>query len=166
MNVQDARAFCNEFCDLAGGRSQLSHKFSDPWQPKDRMVRRIPQEDSGGIYLFTEPVAPADDGRGEVWYIGTSNASLGGRIWSHLGRVYDPATGKVFDPPFKEHGFFLPKGISENVPTAIETGEVVVYTVSIKPTGAVPGWPAVLEKYLLVRSYLLDRRIPILNQSM
>ncbi len=169
MTVQDVVEFCRHFC-VRAGLPERSITFSPPWRPKDRNKERIPQEDRGGIYLFSEPVTPepssAPENRGEVWYVGTSSRP-GGRIWQHLGPVYDPA-GQLLDPPFKGHHWALLQSqrITENVKSVIATGDVVVYVVSIDPPGQDPGWPAVLEKWLLVESYFREGQIPCLNLSM
>ncbi len=172
MKVKDAETACNEFCRLAGGRAP-SIQFSNPWRPMDRMTERVPLENCGGIYLFSEPVAgasevstAAQDCEGEVWYVGTSRDSIGSRVWNHLGRIYDPATGRVFDTPFKDHGWASHPRLPDEVQRSIATGHVVVYTASVNPSGDEPGWAAVLEKFLLVKSYLINGRIPILNKDM
>jgi hypothetical protein len=170
MKVKDAVAACTEFCNLAGA-SAPSIQFSKPWQPKDRTTERVPHENTGGIYLFSEPVASeptaaAEDSEGEVWYVGTSRANMGSRIWAHLGPVYDPATGAVFDPPFKAHAWVSRPNKPANMLSTIATGHVVVYAASVEPNGNQPGWAVVLEKFLLVKSYLLYRRIPTLNADM
>jgi len=170
MQVKDVVALCDDF-RLKAEDSAPSIRFSKPWQPKNRQNEPIPQEASKGIYLFAahapnEPNVDACDSRCEVLYIGMSSDSVGTRIWRHLGRVYDPMTGKVFDPPFKDHNWTTRPNIPANILSMIATGHAVVFTVSVEPLGGSPGWAFVLEKFLLVHCYLQDQRIPILNASM
>ena len=170
MKVSDAVTASHEFVRIAGAFS-LSIHFSEAWRPKDRISARVPQENSVGIYLFSDPAGlegnfSAESNAGEVWYIGASNENLGSRVWSHLGRVYDPSTGIQFDPPFKGHRWRSVTGAAEHVLHTVATGNVIIYTASIEPKGSSPGWCHVLEKHLLIQSYLMDQRLPALNLSM
>ena len=172
MKVCEVKKFCcDEFQRFVGADGpQLTLSFSEAWHPAQRFEVRIPQENDAGIYIFSECPKPdwklaADENASEVWYVGTSGSGMGGRVWTHLGPIIDPATGKQQDPPFRRNRWVNVPGVPIRVGEALAAGDFVIYTVKVETSEASPWWPAAVEKYLLLRHFLADRRLPILNLS-
>lgn len=172
MKVCDVHKLCcEEFQRFVGADvPQFTFSFSDAWHPSQRFDIRIPQENAAGIYIFSKCAQPdwklaAHENASEVWYVGTSSSDMGGRVFAHLGPIIDQSTGEQQEPPYLRHRFIDVPGLPADVGEALAAGNFVVYTVKVEASEPSPWWPTAVEKYLLLRHLLMDRRLPVLNLS-
>jgi len=174
MKVSQLVRHCSEFQRHAGAGAP-SVVFSKAWHPgKQRFDLRIPQEEAAGLYIFSQCAEPdwdfpAEQNQSDIWYMGTSSTHLGGRVWSHVGRVTDPFSGKANQQAFSQHRRGDVPNVRDDIARALTVGEFVVYTAAVTPLRP-PGngrgdWPAALEKYMLLQHFLDHGTLPPLNLS-
>jgi hypothetical protein len=126
---------------------------------------------SSGIYVYSEPDAanwrlPIEVNENSIWYIGKSDGNLAGRVWNHLGCVYEPGTNEACNPRFKYHQWAEVQGIPDVVRKSVFDGNVVVYIIEVTPNGDSPGFAHALEKYLLVLYFRRYGHLPPLNAAL
>src|SRR6266496_3411362 len=100
--------------------------------------------DARHVYIYTEPNVPKwdmsfENNHSAVWYIGKSDGDLAGRVWDHVGRIYDPSTGgKECVPRFKYHRWADQASVPQSIRDAVANGNIVMYTIKVDPRGAGP----------------------------
>ena len=166
-------AALKEFDQLESTLGTFRQKTSDPWYYLEQHTNlRIPYETDYGIYLFTKPSEPdwkisLDENRSTLWYVGKSAGDIGGRVWNHLGNVYNE-NGERCDPPCRAHQWAGNENVDASIRDAIAHGCLVVYTVKIEMPGNLNQTqemllPELLEKHILMRYFLKYGRLPALN---
>jgi hypothetical protein len=173
MRAKDVEKALREFEKSDSSFGELSVTISNPWHFNSSRELRIPFESEYGIYLFTKPSLPSwdigiDSNDQDVWYVGKSVGDIGGRVWNHVGRIYDPETKLPCSPRFKFHRWADVDSIDPNIRKAVADGNVVVYTIRISATPtlthAQKGLLSELaEKYVLVKYVLEHGKPPALN---
>lgn len=109
---------------------------------------------------------PLDRNTEDVWYIGKSDGDLAGRVWAHVGVIYEPGTNEPCDPRFKYHQWAESDTIPTDIARSIAHGNTVVYTIKVEPFGRAPGVAQALEKYLLACCFRVDGELPPLNAGL
>lgn len=172
MNVKSAIKAVMDFVNLPSAFGPINVEVSEAWHFNASFGTKPYLQGESGIYLLTEPrqdgwKQPAETNEQEIWYVGKSN-DVGGRVWEHFGRVYEPGTSNRCFPRFKYHRWAGLSCVPINVQQSCAEGDVVVYTVAIHNSGQGASWilPELLEKYVLVKLVLENGRLPYLNLQM
>ncbi|GEM_PF-2041069 len=170
MTVRDVAQQIIAFQQMFPGATPFQVEFAQPWHFDEATQRRIPFADDIGIYLYTQPATPnwnllIHDNVSAVWYIGKSDAALAGRVWAHVTLIYEPGSRQVPSPRFKYEQWAQNQKISSAIREAVADGQITVYTIKITPAGRAPGWPGVIEKYLLSYFYRATGALPPLNDT-
>jgi hypothetical protein len=147
-------------------------EFGKPWHPNHDRGSKVPNGAAGGLYLYTRPGIgewriDAKDNPNDVWYIGKSQKDIGGRVWHHLGSIYEPGVkGVECVPRFKYHKWSRNCDyIAPEIRNAIAEGEVVIYTVALKNSAGFPYLAELVEKVALTEYAFAFNKIPPLNRS-
>lgn len=161
----------SRFQKLPSALGACDIEISSPWHFNESGKERIPFEHHAGIYLYTRPGGtewrvPLGENTNEVWYVGKSAGSLGGRIWSHMGSIYDPETGTPWEPRFKRHRWAELQAVPLDVRESVANGDVVVYTMAIQSEANLYLMAELLEKHVLVDYVLANGRLPVLNMQL
>lgn len=141
---------------------------SAPWHfNKPDIVPRVPLGSESGIYIYTRPnegnwEVNIEDNNSDIWYIGKSAGDIGGRVWAHMGLMYEPETKKICNPIFKYNDWSEDNSVDPKIRDSISNGNLVVYTIKISPKEFNP---EVVEKYLLSCYYKAKGCLPPLNKG-
>lgn len=159
------------FRELPSALGPCEIETSDPWHFNESGGQRIPYEHHPGIYLYTRPARtdwriPLGENNNEIWYVGKSAGSLGGRVWSHMGSIYDPETGTPWEPRFKRHRWAELQSVPQDVRESLANGDVVVYTLAIRSDTSQALLAELLEKHVLVEYVLSQGQLPVLNMQL
>lgn len=171
MNTQSTIQLVRSFAGRSSPFGKLTVEVSDPWHFNHCQGTNIPFQNAGkgGIYLLTEPGEHwdqvAESNYNPVWYIGTSQKNVGGRVWDHVGSIYDEETGAQNVPRFKHHRWADIASIDESIRERVSEGDIVVYTIAISSENHDQSYllPALLEKYVLVEFVMASGKLPPLN---
>jgi len=153
------------------GAKSLSYTVSTPWHFNQCRKESVPFGDGNGIYIYSCPadsnwqLAPELNVE-DVWYIGKSDGNIGGRVWSHVGLIYEPDLNRVeCVPRFKHHQWKKDDSVPVGVRDKIASGNIVVYTVKMEVQVS-SILPNALEKYLLATCVRLTGELPVLNKGL
>lgn len=133
----------------------------------------VPFRNDTGIYIFSKPIVtnetdwniPMEDNNSDIWYIGKSDGDIGGRVWSHMGLIYEPGSRILCSPRFKYNEWHKDARIPEDIRTFLDNGNIVVYTIKITPINRQRFEPQVIEKFLLACYYKSEGHLPPLNKD-
>ncbi len=170
MKVKELKPHIDHFINFPGGRQPVSAEFSRPWHFNFCKGEQIPLSVGNGVYLYTKPATPDwnlpfEENAEDVWYIGKSEGDIGGRVWHHTGRTFEPGSqDEICNPRFKYHSWKDAAYVPDSIKNQIATGDLVVYVIQIKSELKMLA-PA-LEKYLLVVHLRLTGELPILNMQL
>jgi len=168
MIVSDIPYCLQQFRVLFTKAVPFDSEFSKAWHfnlsYKDH---RVPFNDQSGVYIYSKVSSPQwdvplDQNSSDIWYIGKSQGNIGGRVWKHMGLMYDPKTGEPCDPRFKYHDWADDDTVPSKIRASIVNGETVVYTIKIAPNEFDP---QVVEKFLLACHYRTKGILPPLNRE-
>jgi len=168
MVVKDIIQYLDQFKSIVPNDSSFRFECSDPWHFNiSYQKQNVPFGGDSGIYVYTDPVSEnwnlqIEHNYSNIWYVGKSEGDIGGRVWAHMGLIYEPDTKEVCKPRFKYNEWRDDQKIPDDIRKSIEEGDVVVYTIKIIP---VSFDPKVVEKYLLSCFYRLNNRLPFLNKD-
>lgn len=98
-----------------------------------------------------------------VWYVGKSGGSIGRRVWSHMGSIYDPATRTPWTPRFKRHRWAETHSVPQDIRDRLADGDVVVYALAVRADTNSALLADLLEKHVLVEYVLTHGHLPPLN---
>lgn len=155
------------FQALPSALGEFSVEVSEPWHFNES-GGRVPFESECGIYLYTEPGDPVwrlplAENQNAVWYVGKSGGSIGGRVWSHMGSIYDPTTGTTWTPRFKRHRWAEANSVPQDIRHRLAHGDVVVYALAVRAERNAALLAELLEKHVLVEFVLTHGHQPPLN---
>jgi hypothetical protein len=113
MKVKEIKIAAEKFirCIEIENIEKYTIDFSKPWHFNESYKNeKVPYSDAYGIYLFTNPAIPWNidiEGNNEdIYYIGKSEGNIGGRVWKHVGLVYEPNSNyQKCNPMFKYHNW-------------------------------------------------------------
>jgi len=168
MKVCSLKRYVEAFRALPDASQPISLHFSRPWHFNHTFREPIEFAKDSGIYIYTCPANPwdlaLDQNAQDIWYIGMSDGGLAGRVWAHVGAIYDPpGSGVLCNPRFKYHQWTTVETVSDQIKTAIAIGNLVVYTIKVEAIGSAPGLAQALEKFLLACCFRVDGKLPPLN---
>lgn len=131
MKIQDVKVALDTFQGLFPGPVPFELEYSPPWHFHEAVKLRVPFEHDRGIYLYSKPSSPdwhlpIGQNDSPVWYIGMSNSAIAGRVWSHMGLIYEPGTSQRPAPPFKYHQWAQLESFPPEVVNAVANGDIVV----------------------------------------
>jgi hypothetical protein len=145
MIVREVKRVADEFASRAARTPPLEIEFSRPWHFNESRQEYPPFRGCPGVYVYAQADSTSwntsfDASAGEVWYIGMSEADLAGRIWAHVGPIYDPATRQEWTPRFRNHQWNNDTRVEQRIRDAIAEGRIVVYSIRVPREGQYPGW--------------------------
>ncbi|MAD88551.1 MAG: hypothetical protein CMK64_02510 [Pseudoalteromonas sp.] len=139
-------------------------EFSNSWHFDDAKSTYPPFRGSPGVYIYAKGKTQAefDNCDLEVLYIGMSEVDVCGRIWSHVGTIYDPETKQEWLPKFKKHQWESSSYVSGDIKNTVANGNMTVFC--IRPNSDnLPNLPRALEAALISSYYLVNKCLPPLN---
>ena len=168
MIVKDIVQYLKQYKAMIAGDVPLEFEYSQPWHFNiSYRDQKVPFASNSGVYIYTKPDEknwhiPIEENIGDIWYIGKSEGDIGGRVWAHMGLIYEPGTQEECRPRFKYHDWSDDQNILDSIRNSIAEGEIVVYTIKVSPEDFNP---QVIEKYLLACFYRAKKKLPILNKD-
>jgi len=166
MLVKNVPKLLEIYSNLNLNPDDLSFEFSEPWYFNKENAGHVPFGSSSGVYIYTEVTdnweTEFENCEYEILYIGKSQGDIGGRVWAHMGLIYEPGTKEICNPRFKYHNWKDDSSVPQKIKDNLALGETVVYAIKVNPSEF---YAESLEKYLLTCCYRLDRKLPILNKS-
>lgn len=168
MTVAFVKRKIDEFGKIQSAFGALKVEIGRPWHFNESKEEYVPFGKEHGLYLFTKPNLPdweieAEENDNPVWYVGKSAGDIGGRVWKHVGLIFDPETKLVCNPRFKFHRWSNVLSVPEDTRKSVADGNVVVYTVAVRSESMSPLLSELLEKYVLVHYALENGGLPELN---
>ncbi|RWX47422.1 hypothetical protein H206_01514 [Candidatus Electrothrix aarhusensis] len=164
MFVEDIYNWTSHYAALNNAHSKF--EFSSIWHFDEAKKTYPPFRGFPGVYIYAKGKSKSsfDTCNLEVLYIGMSKVDLCGRIWSHVGTIYDPDTGQEWSPKFKKHQWSECAAISNELKEIIAEGDLSVYCIKTA-IDSLENLPRALEASLISSYYLVNRKLPPLNQQ-
>lgn len=170
MKLNKALEYIQEYVKIGFSIFPFQIKISDVWHFNHSQGIGVPFGDSSGIYIYSLPSSGSwnenpNEINEDILYIGKSNGDIGGRVWSHVGLIYEPGTKEVCIPRFKYHQWRDDENINDELKKNISDGDISVVTVKVDvPINSMI--PEAIEKYLLSLCVRIDDKLPILNKGL
>jgi len=99
MQVKTIPDLLEQFRGVGANLNDLSFEYSEPWYFNKEKAGYVPFSDCTGLYIYTGVSENLDADifhcDTEVLYVGKSQGGIGGRVWAHMGVLYDPETKEV-----------------------------------------------------------------------
>jgi hypothetical protein len=164
MFVKDIYVWASNYSALQG--NVKAFEFSNSWHFDDAKNSYPPFRGSPGVYIYAKGRCNTSFNTCnlEVLYIGMSEVDICGRIWSHVGTIYDPDTRQEWTPKFKKHQWANDEHLNNDIKDIIAEGDITVYC--IKPASStLRNLPRALEASLISSFYIVNGKLPALNQQ-